>query len=237
MAVQFGIRHYHHKEIDFMREGRNIIDGLNIISEWAKMHPEQRSWSFPGLKDEEIQKLFTGFPFEIPRELYDVYKNGHTQIELSSGLYYFMSIPRSIEDCLNFRFLNRIESSIIKSSDIGFFKFHEGCFENENYINVIRQYPLDWCEFPICYGFGKEAYLVRCHKEETDSSPVWVNFIGQSPILYTSSLTNLILAQAECYETGAYYSIYDEDDDFYDFRRDWSKVEPIFEKYNLPMDI
>ncbi len=215
-----------------MREEVNIIDGLNRISEWAKMHPEQRSWSFSGIKDEDIKKLFKGFPFKIPKELYQVYTNGHTQIELSLDLYYFLNISRSINDCLTFWLLNRIESSVIKSSSVGFLEFYEGCFENENYINLIRQYPLDWCEFPICYGFGKEAYLVRCNKEETDSSPVWVRFIGQSPVIYASSLTNLILATAECYETGAYYSIYDEEDNFYDLRRDLSKAKPIFQKYN-----
>jgi hypothetical protein len=92
----------------------------------------------------------------------------------------------------------------------------------------------EWCEINIAYGSGKELYQARCYRHQTSFSPVWIRGVGMEPYLYASSLTNSILATAECYESGAYYPalIKDDREPFYVVEVDWEKAEPICKKYN-----
>jgi cell wall assembly regulator SMI1 len=92
----------------------------------------------------------------------------------------------------------------------------------------------EWYEINIAYGSGKEVYQARCYRHQTSFSPVWIRGVGAEPYLYASSLTNSILATAECYESGAYYPTLIKDDrgDFYAVEVDWEKAEPICKKYN-----
>ncbi len=215
-----------------MSEVPSIIQGLDRISKWAERHPEQTSYWIPGIDCSEIEKIFKGFPFKIPTELYHLYEHGYTLILYGSEPSHFLQIQTSLSQCLSYWILPRIERGAFSPLGTDFFHLYEGCFEKEKYRKVLNQYPLDWCEFPICYGFGKEGYLVRVYKTQTDYSPVWIRFIGGSPVLYASSLTNLILTMAECYETGAYSSIFVEEDNDYELQEDLTKIKPIFQKYN-----
>jgi hypothetical protein len=70
-----------------------------------------------------------------------------------------------------------------------------------------------------------------CSKEKTDHSPVWLTFQGLETVEYTKSLTNLILTFAECYETGAFYTVFTEYGEW-EIEEDLDKIEQIFEKYN-----
>lgn len=86
---------------------------------------------------------------------------------------------------------------------------------------------------PLFHGDGKDFYYVVCDELEKNSSPIWCVFVGEEPRMYAASLTNLILTIAECYETGAYYVVYfDEESGYFDLGEDLEKVEKIFQKYN-----
>jgi hypothetical protein len=215
-----------------MSEDRNILKGLNRISQWSKIHSEQTSYSILGINSRELDRYFQGFPFKIPKELYQLYEHGYTCISNGPEPCSFLKIQTSIDHCLGLWMVERIPRDALKAIGKNYLPFYEGCFEDEEYMKVLDQYPIDWVEFPISYGFGKENYIVRCYKTETEYSPVWVRFMGESPVMYASSLTNLILTMAECYETGAYSSVFIEEDNYYDIVQDTAQIEKIFQKYN-----
>ncbi len=202
-----------------MAEQQNIIQGLDRIAQWAKIHPEQDIDIFPGTSSVEIEKVLKGFPFKIPTELRHLYEHGHTSIFLGPCPSRFRDIQDSIGSY-------SYEEFWIADSD------------EEERIKILNQYPPDGCNLNIAYGGGKQTYFIKCYKTETDYSPIWVRHIGLPYAMYASSLTNLILTWAECYESGAYYSVFDEENDFHHLQEDWSKIQSIFEKYNLAqMDV
>ena len=83
----------------------------------------------------------------------------------------------------------------------------------------------------IFHGDGHDVYYALCEKEEKKSYPIWCAFSGLKTSIYASSLTNLMLTVAECYQTGAYYTkIYEEGD--LGIEIDLNKLEKIFQKYN-----
>ena len=83
----------------------------------------------------------------------------------------------------------------------------------------------------IFYGDGKDVYYTLADKKEKNSSSIWSAWVGLEPSIYASSLTNLILTVAECYQAGAYYTQFDEDG-YLEIGTDLNKFEKIFQKYN-----
>jgi hypothetical protein len=110
--------------------------------------------------------------------------------------------------------------------------FYKGFLDNERHIINTDLYPPDGCNLPIGYGDGKQIYFVRCYEEEKDYSPVLVKGVGSPLVVDTISLTDLILAWAECFEAGAYESVFDEENNFHYLQKDWNKIDSIFNKYN-----
>ncbi|MGD2183418.1 hypothetical protein [Lusitaniella coriacea] len=83
---------------------------------------------------------------------------------------------------------------------------------------------------PLLQGNGKDFYYIICDRE--NDSSVWCVFVGEEPVMYTASLTSLILTSWECYETGAYYMCFDEKAGDYYVEKDLEKFKKIFQRYN-----
>jgi cell wall assembly regulator SMI1 len=77
-----------------MTEQHNIIQGLDRIAQWAKMHPEQDAELVPGISSVEIEKILKGFPFKIPTELRQLYEHGYTSMCSGPNLSRFWEIKK-----------------------------------------------------------------------------------------------------------------------------------------------
>ena len=95
----------------------------------------------------------------------------------------------------------------------------------------------DWRErnrfaFPLFYGNDKEVYYFVGTPEGKDYSEVWYMKDNSPPKICGINVTSLILSIAECYETGAYYVVRNEETGESSLAQDRSKVEAIFRKFN-----
>ena len=95
----------------------------------------------------------------------------------------------------------------------------------------------DWLEknsfaFPLFYSKNKEVYYVVCYPEEKKFSEVWYVKENSQPKICGINVTSLVLSITECYETGAYYVVRNEETGEAFLQQDRSKVEPIFRKFN-----
>ena len=95
----------------------------------------------------------------------------------------------------------------------------------------------DWTErnrfaFPLFYGNDKEVYYFVGTPEGKDYSEVWYMKDNSPPKICGINVTSLILSIAECYETGAYYVVRNEETGESSLAQDRSKVEAIFRKFN-----
>jgi hypothetical protein len=193
-----------------MEEKQTIQQGLQRISKWAEVHYKGDAKLIPGMSRAEIERIVKNFPFKVPEEILQLHETGYMSMFLSPDPNHFITLEDSTRGC-----------------------FSIGCSEN-NYLNDDEDSIAEWCEINIAYSSGKALYQARCYRHRTSFSPVWIRGVGAEPYLYSSSLTNSILATAECYESGAYYPalIKDDREDFYVVEVDWEKAEPIFKKYN-----
>jgi hypothetical protein len=193
-----------------MEEKQTIQQGLQRISKWAETHYKGDAELISGISKAEIEIIVKNFPFKVPEEILQFHETGYTSMFLSPYPNHFLTLENSTN---------------------GWFSC--GCSEN-TYLNDNEHDIAEWCEITIAYGSGKELYQARCYRHQTSFSPVWIRGVGMKPYLYASSLTNSILATAECYESGAYYPalIKDDREHFYVVEVDWEKAEPICQKYN-----
>jgi hypothetical protein len=216
----------------------NIIEALEKIIKWRKSEYPEDAYLTSGLTIERFQELIQGFPFKLPNELSELYTRYYTNISLAPGLCTFYSLTESLDQCLQHWILRELPDEVLNFSEPQgeYLHFFEGCFQDKLFKKVIAYYPHNWCKLPIFSGVCKEVYLIECNKQEADISPVWVRFIGGEPKIYASSLSSLMLTIAECYETGAYYTVFHEEYGEWEIEEDLEKVEVIFEKYN-PLQI
>lgn len=215
-----------------MTEEQTIKHGLDRISEWARIHYEGDDKKIvPGMCKTEIEKIVKNFPFKLPKEIFDFYENGHTSIYFSPAPNQFLPLQEIYG--FAYGFSSQAAKDVFSTLNTTHANLYEVFPENE-YCEYDLENIADWCEITIAYGSGKELYQIRCYRSESKSSPIWNRGVGMTPYIYASSLTNLILANAECYERGAYYPVLLENDgdDFYVIEADWTKAESICKKYN-----
>jgi hypothetical protein len=184
------------------------------------------------LTSKEIQVLTEGFPFRLPTEIVELYQFCPIGVDIDAGLTFFLPLEEALDICLRSRINYDIPSSILSQLAIPYLKYFKGCFKDEKYQEIFEYYPHNYCELPIIRGYCKEIYHVVCGKQNSISSPVWFKFQDGETVQYTSSLTNLMLTVAECYETGAYYNVFHEEYGEWEIESDLERVELIFEKYN-----
>lgn len=161
-----------------------LIDALERILAWRREHkPEDVDRFKPGLSLEELREKLSQFPRKLPQELYTLYQwhNGTNDDSWECAVFVFHS------------FLD-IDSAL-QHAEHGV----NADFQRDN--REIEDQPLYL--FPFCDLDG-EYFAVLGVDKETDSTPVViVDDIGGSKIVF-NSLTAMMLALAECYETGVY---------------------------------
>ncbi|AFY80210.1 SMI1/KNR4 family protein [Oscillatoria acuminata] len=166
----------------------NLIEALERIMNWLKKHQPEYADSFlPGLTSSEIQAVEAEFGYKLPEEIYALYqwRNG---TEKSAKAVCF---PPALE-IMTF-------SAAIEYSQ----QWNEYILEIKNELEGSKWYetsPLfiflqsncDFLGLPIL-DLGREKL------------PVVVLEEGEMPYIFYTSLADMILTLAECYETNAYY--------------------------------
>ncbi len=222
-----------------MYQKSTTVNAVSIIIDWWKklfaIYPNDR-FNFnveSRLSNNELDLIIKDFPYILPREVRDLYQYCNSELEVAP-LVYFLNIEQALDYyCYCYKHNYTIKqfflSLNLKKLPLESFSTN---FTDKIYASIINDYPYEICLFPVLRGWCKEIYYITCQAEEVDTSPVWIQFPEQMPILYTNSLTNLILTYAECYETNAFY-FQPYDGEFYgELEQDLKKVELIFEKYN-----
>ena len=108
------------------------------------------------------------------------------------------------------------------------------CNLNETFKNYLQP---DWLEknsfaLPLFYGNDKEIYYVVCTPKRKANLEVWYMKDNSPPKICGINVASLMLSIAECYETGAYYVVRNEETGESSLEQDRSKVETIFRKFN-----
>lgn len=181
-----------------------LTTSLEKIVKWLRFYyPEAVSSLRPRLPYQEIEKLIQNISFKFPKEVYELYQYCNGE-----GVLLAPSLV-----------LNFLEYAMDQSCYSDWMRGNK--FGDSNYM------------LPLFHGDGKDFYYVVCDELEKNSSPILCVFVGQEPRMYAANLTSLILTIAECYETGAYYVVYfDEESGYFDLGQDLEKIEKIFQKYN-----
>lgn len=181
-----------------------LTQALNRIMTWLSENQPSFAASFiPGLTNQQIDAAVQHLSFELPEEIYELYlwRNG------TEGRH----------DCEFYPAMNfvTLEKAV---------KLYEDIATNDGTEEEIRfeGYQL----FPFIVTDNEFTNILIETKEK--SSPV-IDFYAEDcePEIVYSSLTNMMLTIAECYETGAYYLA---KDGFVE--QNEVKAAKIFRKYN-----
>ncbi|MBD2456858.1 HEAT repeat domain-containing protein [Nostoc sp. FACHB-87] len=175
-----------------------LTDALDRIETWLVSHQPEFALSLaPGLTRPEIDAIVENFPYRLPEELYEFYGWHNGCQSLSCGY-------------------------VVPKFD-NFFSLQEALKWYADFLSWGFDWNPQWLTILDFNGDYRYAIVTG-----EDSAPVW--FIdpecGIEEIRW-DSLTDLMLATAECYETGAYYL----DDEGY-METDEQKVAEIHRKYN-----
>lgn len=163
-----------------------LTEALDRIFDWiVKNNPELALSLQPGLTREKIEQTLRNLPFQLPEEFYELYqwRNGTREdcyICFLPG-YTFLSLEQALEEYIG---INQYREDLLE--------FHE---PEEIWYKL-------W--FPVFMLDAKE-YLILFGSLEEKTSPVLRFVIADEPATRYPSLTNMMLAIAQCYEAGAYY--------------------------------
>lgn len=185
-----------------------LTEALNRILSWIERYqPSDETCLEPGLSDAEIEKLVKRLPFQLPSEIYELYRwrNGTIQKdEVIKTAFIFE----------NWTFFTLQEAV----------KQYYSRRENDAGFNIFTLfYNRDAC---------KTGYVLIDPRVEK-SSVIFENCreVDLSFLQIYTSLTTMMLTIAECYETGAYSLNKIPYGGFY-IDWTWKKVYPIWRKYN-----
>ncbi|MGL5077541.1 MAG: hypothetical protein ACRDBG_17175 [Waterburya sp.] len=218
-----------------MMQEIHLKNALERIINWNKKYNLESTYLVSGIEKSELENILKDFPFKLPNELLFLYQYGYANIENSSDCFDMRPLQKNLDDCLRFHLPAKIPISTLHALGIYRYNLSEACYRDEIYNKIIANYQFDYCELPL-----DSAYFVKCYKQERDCSPVYIRLTEEEPLEYASSLTNLMLTFAECYETGAYYLSLEREEDlergeefeYWDIKENWEAVELIFKKYN-----
>ncbi len=197
-----------------------LVNALERIWNWRKVNynnPED-GLLHPGFTRKQIENMFQGLPFYFSEEVYEFFQYFKTDRK------FIVFAPDIILHSLE-RALNLCRED-----------YDRNLIENKN--NKKSSY-LSYSELYLFYGAGKYRFYVPGEQEKKESSPVWFADIGRKPRIYFPSLTDLMQAIAECFETNAFYVAYLDKNEKYleDYENsyldeDYEKAKAIFCKYN-----
>ena len=159
--------------------------------------------------EQEVVQLFSKLPFYVADEV----------------VYFFSTIEEIQKED---------DTGLLNTPEYPLVIFPFWMIEPGAVYDIIENYQ-DWCEHDlyIIHGDDRIIFSTPVLQEKTFEAPIYYHWGHDDPekgILCYSSLTNLLLMVAECYETGAYY--------FYksgihgSWQEDFTKSEVIFNKYH-----
>ncbi|MFB8796564.1 MAG: HEAT repeat domain-containing protein [Microcoleus sp.] len=164
-----------------------LIEALERIMNWLRKHQPDYAASFlPGLKSEEIQAAEAKVGFKLPPEIYELYQWRNGTEEDAKAVCFptmqFLPLFTAVECSQGWNGYILEEKKIIEDS-----KWYE-----TSPLFIFLQNNCDFCGVPIV-------------DYQIEKSPVVVLGEGYLPYIFYTSLTDMMLTLAECYETNAYY--------------------------------
>ncbi|MBD2034840.1 SMI1/KNR4 family protein [Leptolyngbya sp. FACHB-321] len=158
-----------------------LTDALNRIIEWLQQNsPTCASGFLPGLSSREIEEKLSELPFCVSREVYELYqwRNG---INNGCGVFVY--------HCL----LN-LETALRDSQGI-----------NDSFWLEAREEDGNPKYLFLIFDFDGEYFAVPGSDSLNDTAPIFhVDGDDGSLSFAFTNLTHMMLAIAECYETGVY---------------------------------
>ena len=204
-----------------------LTDALEIILNWLQQNkPSYASSLQPGLVYEEIEQKVKNLPFRLPREVYELYqwRNG---VCISKGekiaqffhgyTYTFLSLENAIDEYnqlmglwdeakLDYEWDKDLNEELAEMVDMtnGMIIPELDKEENELQIEIVNAdiWKSDW--FSIFYHDPQSYIIVICkHQDVALISELYLQTMedGEPKIVF-NSLTNMMLAIAECCYTG-----------------------------------
>jgi hypothetical protein len=159
----------------------DLTDSLNRIMQWLQQNsPTCASGFLPGLSSEEIEKKLSELPFCVSREVYELYqwRNG-----TNNGYSVFV-----------YHYLLDLETALRYSQGI-----------NDSFWIETREEDGDPKYLFIIFDFDGEYFAVPGSEDPNGSAPVFHVGCDDGSLSFAfTNLTNMMLAIAECYETGIY---------------------------------
>ncbi|MFM2062411.1 MAG: hypothetical protein RLZZ507_2081 [Cyanobacteriota bacterium] len=185
----------------------NLTTALNRILDWLQLHkPDDAAGFLPGLSLEEIEEKVKVLPFRLPQAVYELYQwgNGSSNEEMIFVYHYFLSLDTAIELAIPEKDDYCLNSVIFQQ-----FRQEDG---KPRYV------------FPL-FEFEGEYFAISVSSELQEDAAIYLIFHDQT--LAFTSLSNMMLTIAECYETGV-YSLDSEEE----FNWDIQKFGVIRRQYN-----
>lgn len=171
----------------------NLSDALERIMNWLRTHQPEYAASFlPGLTSSEIQAVEAEFGYKIPEEVYTLYQwlNG-TEAEPNALCFptmQFLPLSTAIEYSLG------CTEHILENKMF----LEESKWYETSPLFVFIQSNCDFCGIPLV-------------EDRKGKLPVVDLGEGYGPDILYTSLTDMMLTLAECYETNAYYLNLEQD--------------------------
>lgn len=190
-----------------------LTKALERNMNWLKEHqPEYANSFLPGLERNEIQAVEEELGFKLPEEIYELYQwRNETEEDaktLSFPTMQFLPLSRAIEYSQGWNGYILEEEIVVEES-----KWYE-----ISPLFVFIQDNCNFCGIPLV-------------DRQREKLPVCFLGEGQMPDIFYTSLTDMMLTLAECYETEAYYlnkkGYVCEDE---------CKAAPILRKYNADIN-
>jgi|GEM_PF-1270284 len=165
----------------------SLIEALERIMNWLRKHQPDYAASFqPGLKSEEIQAAEAKVGFKLPPEIYELYQWRNGTEEDAKAVCFptmqFLPLSTAMECSQGWNGFILEEKTIIEDS-----KWYE-----TSPLFIFLEDNCDSCGIPIV-------------DYQIEKPPVVVLGEGEMPHIFYTSLTDMMLTLAECYETNAYY--------------------------------
>ncbi len=150
-----------------------------ILNHTAKVNPSLRANLQKGLSKTQIKKKSRTFPFCLPREVEDLYQwrdglGTDVQDDFLFHYHHFSSLHKALEE-----YQMNLTWRVLGDDDPTI---------------VSNLLPL--------FSFQSEFYGAYCCREKQDTAPIY--FVHHGEYLVYESLTTMLSAILECYETGAY---------------------------------
>lgn len=158
-----------------------LTDALNRIMKWLQHNsPTCASGFLPGLSSKEIEKKLSQLPFLLSHEVHELYhwSNGNNS---GCGVFVYH------------RFLD-LESALRNSQGI-----------NDSFWLEVREENGDPEYLFLIFDFDGEYFAVPGGDTLNGSTPIFHVGCDDGSLSFAfTSLTNMMMAIAECYETGVY---------------------------------